>query len=695
MILHRKKGATLGLVAVCVFVVIVLGVGFFILSKIIGGEREVANATDAGVLTVARKALSPTLVNVALTNDADSNPVNDFIGIDISKPGPGVSTGKIDMLGLNRVIAQAIIVALNAEDLNTPLATTHAQSVAIAARNVANGLRGLLHNAPTLNEEFNKVAHQNNTKMWQGNPVTLVGNVNSAFMRPGLSSNVFFPASLNLPVNLPSNMLNKQTGAVTNNGSNYMAGYTNFSVPAGGGSVVQIAAVPIFPQTKPHLIDIGEFDRSTNDPVGTYLPPNSFKANSRAMEGNAGNLGGAIACAIVGALDRDFPASVPRGYVRFVNGPDANSTNAPVTNPVVDGTNDIFNNELWPPSGLSMTDNNVFATQDHTGLMQEWADYNNANPPKPPSEQPAFPGGVFKKMPDGSAATLADMKGIKSVPAAGCDTMDGWNRPECHFAGGLVPGTLPFAAACAYNRYSTQGNNANNCGYTNIEWMKGQLLEQRAGGAECVNIGTPNGPSGMKKFSPTGCYNTPAYPVNFGQPGSPYDYLEMIATSSGTCVTDIYNQIHRRMTEVDPSITLAQVKAALASQSLQMGQTLVLYSPGPGQIMLSPMSPGQYFSGSTTNDGQSSIRVKPCDNSYAISETMVNAAAGTGTGPTCGVGDANYHYAPFTDNREDPNNPIKAMDKATWTPASGWRNLLGDVKFENSVNHGGSWCKPN
>jgi len=111
--------------------------------------------------------------------------------------------------------------------------------------------------------------------------------------------------------------------------------------------------------------------------------------------------------------------------------------------------------------------------------------------------------------------------------------------------------------------------------------------------------------------------------------------------------------------------------------------------------MLSPMSPGQYFNGSTPNDGQSSIKVKPCDNSYSIQETMVNSTAGEGASPTCGVGDANYHYAPFTQNPDDTVNPLKAMDKATWTPASGWRNLLGDVKFENSVNHGGSWCKPN
>ncbi len=698
MNLHRKKGATLGLVAVCVFVVIVLGVGFFILSKIIGGEREVANATDAGVLTVARKALSPTLVNVALTNDSDSNPVNDFIGIDTAKPGPGVSAGKIDMLGLNRVIAQAIIVALNAEALNTPLATTHAQSVAAAARNVANGLRNLLHNAPTLNQEFNKVAQQNNTKMWQGNPVSLVGNVNSAFMRPGLSSNVFFPAGLNLPVTLPSNLLNKQAGAVTNGGSNYMAGYVNFSVPAGGNSTVQIAAVPIFPQTKPHLVDIGEFDRSTTDPVGTYLPPNSFKANSRAMEGNAGNLGGAIACAVVGALDRDFPASIPRGYVRFVNGPDANTNNPPIANPVVDGTNDIFNNELWPPSGISMTNNNVFATQGNESTMQAWADYNANNPPTGP--QPPFPGNTFFRMPDGAPATIADMRGIRSISASGCDTMDGWERTECNFGGGLVPGTLPFAAACAYNRYSQTGNNSNNNGYTNIEYMKADLLSDRAMGAKCVHVDAPTRPSGMKKFEPKGCYNTPSYPVNFGQPGSPLDYIMMISSNgSNPCAEEIIKGIHQRMTEVDPSLTLAQVRAALASQTLQMGQSLVLYSPGPGQIMLAAVNPGQYFNGGTPNDGVNSTKVINCDNQYSINETMVNSAAGQGASPapSCGVGDASYHYAPYTETSPDipKDGKMMAADKAVWTPATGWRNLLGDVKFENNVQGGGTWCKPN
>jgi hypothetical protein len=53
---RRRKGATLGLVASCVLVIIVLGMGVFFLAKLFGGGREVANATDAGTLSIAKNA---------------------------------------------------------------------------------------------------------------------------------------------------------------------------------------------------------------------------------------------------------------------------------------------------------------------------------------------------------------------------------------------------------------------------------------------------------------------------------------------------------------------------------------------------------------------------------------------------------------------------------------------------------------
>jgi hypothetical protein len=391
MKLQRRKGATLGLVAVCVLVIIVLGIGFFILSQILGGGREIANATDAGVLTVARNALSPANINVNLAGDSDANPVNDFIPFDTNYGGLSASSGKIDMLGLNRVVAQAVMVALNAQEINTGAATGHAQSVASAAQNVARNLRTLLDNNAYLRGQFTSVAGANNTKMFQGNKATLTGAIVSGYMRPNFSTNVYWTGATQnaIGVGLPSMLKNTQSGTLTHNGDNYMAGYVNFPIPVGGGTV-NIAGVPVFPQQKPHLVDIGEFDPSSAaDPIGTdYLPPNAFRTNSRTQENNSGNFGGAVACAIVGALDKDFPAQMPRGYVRIVNGQPQNGGN--VNNPVVDGTNDVFNNELWPPNGggVDVANNGVFALNANPGgqtLMNDWATFNNAPPPPPPA----------------------------------------------------------------------------------------------------------------------------------------------------------------------------------------------------------------------------------------------------------------------------------------------------------------------
>jgi hypothetical protein len=56
-----------------VLVVIVIGVGFFFLSKIIGGGREVANATDAGALNVAKQAIRRGAVNLTTAADQENS----------------------------------------------------------------------------------------------------------------------------------------------------------------------------------------------------------------------------------------------------------------------------------------------------------------------------------------------------------------------------------------------------------------------------------------------------------------------------------------------------------------------------------------------------------------------------------------------------------------------------------------------
>lgn len=723
MKLNRRRGATLGLVAVCVFVIIVLAVGFFILAKIIGGEREVANATDAGVLVVARNAMSPTVVGVDLSTIGGV--ANDFIGLDPSVTGLGATPGnaRASMQNINRIIAQAVLVAMNAQQIDTPDAAGNARNVVRAAKDVSTQLRNRLYNASTLNGHFTNVAQTNNTKMWAGQKVNLVGNIESAFMRPGYSTNVFLHSATRaaLPVTPPSNLTNQISGArqsPTDN-SPYMAGYSNFDISVGNGDRIQIAGVPIFPQTQPHIVDVGEFDGDTTDLVGeNYIPPNAFKATSEATEGNSGHLGGSLACAIVGVLDREFAAAIPRGYVRINNGEDANAQNPPLGDPVVDGTNDIFNNELWPPSSVNMATANGASPGPGSSLfttgsgLADWEAYNQDDTGTVP--QPSI-NGIYMVTDSGQGyipATLdmladntnhPDVTSTPGVMATGssCDTHNGWDQADCLFSpSGLVLGSMPNAAANAYGRYNvTAPAGANTDGYTNIEYMKADLLRQRSNGARCATVTPPALASGMKSFNVNGCYNTSSSDPSpaFGTVDTPRAYLDQISDGgANACANDIVGIIAQRMAQVDHNITRGMVENALndSSMPLSMGQTLVLYSPGPGLVTMTPISAGTYFrpapSGLSDNDGRSSTQVVPCENTYRIDTTIINSNKGAGSGPVCSIGDASYHEAPFVQD-----SPITAVDRAVWTPASGFNNLLGDLRFENTALNGGSFCKPN
>ncbi len=738
MKLNRRRGATLGLVAVAVLVIIVLGVGFFILSQILGGGREVANATDAGVLNVARRALSPTLIQVQLPADSDSNPTKDFLGAAINYQGiANTTTGgddlthnRISMLAVNRLIAQSIIVALNAHEIGTNAASTHAHAVADAAKQVSTTLKNLVEGS-TLNEEFRVVAHRNNTKMFQGNKVELTG-LQSSFLRRGLSTNVYIHPDLETSVvaGLPSNLKNSNAQALCHDGlaqrEKYMAGYTDFTVNAGPSGPITIAGVPIFPKQKPHLVDSGEYNAGAANPPASaaYLPPNAFRANSRTPDNNSGGFGGAVACALVGALDQDFAASIPRGYVRIRNGINAASdpANSPVTSsPVVDAGSDVFNNELWGPNGgVDVTNNGVYALRSDgqygnaSSYMSQWQAYNNASDPKPP--KPTFPpptdvwNSIYKidNSPAGFKTNLPESDFLAMTRERNCETVGMYTIPECR-SGGLGdfeipgPGTLVYSIIGATGGQPGNGQGPSGTGYTAVEVQKHDLLSRRFGSGRCARVepvigsNTPLGkPYGMKQFVTTQCYATPSVQVNFGAPGSPLALIEQIGSSSATaatraCTTEVIGKILKRMRQVDPTITEQKVRDALASQPLELGEQLYLYSPGPGVVAMVSGTAGDYFkdSDNLATDGTSSPAIQNCENQYNLAQTIVNSRKSNNGCP--GHGDAGFHEVPYT---EGPDN-LPGIDRAVWTPASGWRNLLGEIHFQNEATGAGQFCKPN
>jgi len=639
------------------------------------------------------------------------------------------------MLAVNRLIAQSILVALNAHEIGTSAASTHAHAVADAAKAVSTSLKNLVEGS-TLDSQFSVVAQSNNTKMFQGNKVQLTG-LSSAFLRRGMSTNVYVAPNLesSVAVGFPSNLKNSNANALCHDGlaqqEKYIAGYTNFTVNAGPGGPIDIAGVPIFPKQKPHLVDRGEYDAGTTAPAA-YLPPNAFKANTRTQDNNSGGFGGAVACALVGALDQDFAASIPRGYVRIRNGVNAatDPANGIVTNsPVVDAGTDVFNNELWAPNGgVDVTNNGVYALRSDSAnfpaasnYISQWQAYNNAPTPKPP--RPTFPppGNVWGAInqitntPAGFATNLPEATFEAMTNEVNCTHITIWSNPQCKPSGpgdydSAAPGTLVYSIIGVTGAGPGTGQPPNTTGYTAIEVQKHDLLSHRFGNGKCTRVervvGTDPGkggkPYGMKVFDTGGpggngrCYATPDVYVNFGAPGSPLALINQIgnpqaSAATRTCTTDVIQRILKRMRQVDPTISEQQVKDALASQPLDLGEQLYLYSPGPGVVAMVAGTGGDYFKDSDTlaTDGTSSSAVQNCENQYDLAQTVVNAKK---SGNGCpGHGDAGFHEVPYT---EGPTN-LPGIDRAVWTPASGWRNLLGEIHFQNEATGSGQFCKPN
>jgi len=256
---------------------------------------------------------------------------------------------------------------------------------------------------------------------------------------------------------------------------------------------------------------------------------------------------------------------------------------------------------------------------------------------------------------------------------------------------------------------------SNGTGYTAIEVQKYDLLSHRFGGSQCTNVipivGNP--PYGMKMFTPGKCYATGGangVKPDFGVPGSPWQYLQQIGNAGGSgasgtdnsaCETDLFSRICGRVRQIDPQITPAQVQAALSTMplnnpiqggynGLDLNETLYLHVPGPNVVRMDIGTAGDYFQPTLALDGASSAAVFNCENQYNLASTVVNAKK-NGVDSCAGHGDADFHDQPFT---QGPGN-LPGIDRAVWTPASGWRNLLGEVQFQNEATGAGQFCKPN
>jgi hypothetical protein len=294
------SGGTTALVIVLTLVIIIVGVAFFFWMKIIGGGNELQHATDSGNLNVAKQSLRSPSVPLLASGAGGINEINEFGGL--TDPG-STPPNQIDLLIYDRLVAKAVLVAINAaaEGPNTNNNQAYLNAAAINTAVEGDGgigsrLATQLAQNSNLSGFFSNLSQANSTRMLQ-NDGTVTSTPNStqvAYMARTKASNVFLAAdasgnSLQIPSGSSfftnkNNVIQKTVNYTT---KYYLTGYDNLQT---GVPNVSPVTVPMRPGEQPHLVDINDFTNLVTSPLmgssASNIPPNAFRSDGSGVEGN-------------------------------------------------------------------------------------------------------------------------------------------------------------------------------------------------------------------------------------------------------------------------------------------------------------------------------------------------------------------------------------------------------------------------
>jgi hypothetical protein len=750
---RRSKGAVLSLVAVCCLLVIIIGIGLFFLMKVLGGGREVANATDSGILNVVKQTMATPNVSPAGTSFA-------YCGIPAGN--------NINLYSYNRCVGQAMLVALNAMSSGTSTAGDHAASVLSELNHsIALPLRQALTTGSgssfDYQSAFTQLTGMNSTKMGGNNIVNAPG-YGAAWMLGGTSaavnasSNLYFEKDQFGPqISLPTGLFNTNATiqpppdkpGTQGDYPGYVLGYTPFKLSVNGGGGMQdlfYTALPVFPMQMPHLVSIGDFNANTDGNFDQFVPPNAFKVSSKSLDSNSSTFGGSVACALVGAVDSGYAVSMPAGYVEIFNRPGTTLSGIIPT----DNSNNIFNNEMFNPPGISLSVVNgssgpaaVFSnipganntSSNPTTLVDDWASYNSGsnNGSGAPSTSQIY--AATNPAQAGLPATRSVLTQIKAPFYT--SPKDNNCLTQLQAAGYLQGSCLNWlnSIALTYGRTlpSASGTDMSTMGavFSNVDVIKYQVINAFQNHMQGVQILAPSGPTysdnaAMNGSTGMGMYEdknfpnqvlgaTHTYPSPYNtmpimKPKTPYIYLQQIDAwgNSNSCGTQtIMNQLYYRCKQIQPTCTLTDVQNLLASNTMPMGEKFYIYLPKADQTgsLVMDAGPPPAFS-SAIADGQPVDPTNHCQGEYGLVNHMVDVSRNPqywGVGPeTTAIteADLNLHAQPYY----GPTTPIgpvgqtaglTGIDHALWQDSSGYGNLLGHLEFANTVLGGNMFNTPN
>lgn len=311
---RRQTGGTLALVAASLIIIIMVAVGLFFLSQLLGGGLEAQHATDAGNLNVAKNALhSPSISPKGAESD-------EFGGL--------FTNGKIDLENYNKLAGKALIVAMNAAAEGTSSAADHAKS----ELNMVEGSGGIgerlctaLQDGSSKKGFFDAVSAANSLRMlnWNGASANSDASFDAvSFMRKNAKApaNVYLRQSQFPGVPDQASFVSRNFQASEGKDADkklFPFGYTPISIAG-----LNVYAVPVRPGEQPHLVNQEEFENEKTSPLTSgsksLLPPNAFMSNSAAHEMHGFGVK-MRSSAIVGTLAPSAAASIPHGYIVIDN----------------------------------------------------------------------------------------------------------------------------------------------------------------------------------------------------------------------------------------------------------------------------------------------------------------------------------------------------------------------------------------
>ncbi len=219
-----------------------------------------------------------------------------------------------------------------------------------------------------------------------------------------------------------------------------------------------------------------------------------------------------------------------------------------------------------------------------------------------------------------------------------------------------------------------------------VEDVKRQILVARSQPgerAQAIDIDKPKEPSGLMLFSHTDNYPMPSAPLQFAKLGTPWQLMNQVGLCASTRAGLAFKDIYTRCQQIRPGTSEAEIIAALDSKKIPMGTSFYLYLDNKEKFVMDATGPGY----KSTIEADGTRMPEACQIAYEINNLSVNTARG-GLLPD---GDVGFDDAPFS---KCPNKPL-GVDRAIWTPSSGYQNLLGVLEFENDLSGSGQWCAPN